>query len=136
MHLAELQGDRLQAETSLLDLDARTLDYTDDLERDGVCEQHDGRLRFGHDLYGDWVRYQLLRVHHNDLPEYLRGRLNSPLWHRAIQLHSLAMLAAHKAEAWRAEMRHLGGDTLGLLHDLFLEAPLFAAEPGPALEKV
>ncbi len=136
MHLAEIQGDRLQAETPLRDLDASTLDHIDDLERDGVCEEHDGQLRFGHDLYGDWVRYQLLRSHHDELPDYLRGRLNSPLWHRAIRLHSLAMLAAHQAEEWRAEMRRLGGDTLGLLHDVFLEAPLFAAEPGPALEKV
>jgi hypothetical protein len=69
MRLAEIQGDRLQFETPVLDLDAGNLNVVDDLEHAGICEQRDARLRFAHDLYGDWVRHQLLRTHVDDLPE-------------------------------------------------------------------
>lgn len=134
MRIAEIQGDALQADTPLVDLDPAGLDHIDDLLRDGVCEERSGRVRFAHDLYGDWLRYQLICVHADELAEYLGPRLTSPLWHRAVRLHALGRLAAGGPEAWLAEMWRLGGDDLGLLHDLFLEALLFAGEPRTALE--
>lgn len=137
MHLAELQGDRLQPQTPLTELDAAALDHLDDLERDGVCEQRDGRVRFTHELYGDWIRHQLLVAHDPDRTAYIRARLTSPLWHRAIRLRALSLLNADDdAAAWLSEMHRLGGDELGLLHDLFLEALLFSAEPRPTVERV
>lgn len=90
-------------------------------------------MRVGHDLSGNGVRYQLLRNKQNELPGYLHSRLSSPLWHRAIRLHSLSLLTTYQVEQWHSEMWRLGGDTLGLLHDLCLETPLFAAEPDPTL---
>ena len=136
MHLAGLHADTLQPETPLVDLDPAALDHLESLERDGVCEQQDGRVRFAHDLYGDWVRHRLLRVHEHDPPEYVRSRLQSPLWHRAIRLHALEQLAEHDAGGWQAEMQRLGGEQPGVLHDLFLEAPLFAEDATASLEKV
>jgi hypothetical protein len=136
MHLAGLNADTLQPETPLVDLDPAALDHLESLERDGVFEQQDSRVRFAHDLYGDWVRHRLLRVHEHDLPEYVRSRLQSPLWHRAIRLHALEQLAGHDAGGWQAEMQRLGGEQPGVLHDLFLEAPLFAEDATASLEKV
>lgn len=136
MHLAELQGDQLRPQTPLSELDPAGLDHLDQLEQDGVCEQRDGRVRFTHDLYGDWVRYQLLVAHDADRNDYVRARLTFPLWHRAIRLHALALLEVDDPDGWRREMYQLGGDALGLLHDLFLEAILFAAEPRTALGRV
>jgi hypothetical protein len=136
MRLAELQGDRLQPQTPLTELDPAGLEFLDQLEHDGVCAQREGRVRFTHDLYGDWARYQVIVAHDADRPEYVGARLTSPLWHRAIRLHALAILDSRDADAWRAEMTRLGGEQLGLLHDLFLEAPLFSAEPRPALERL
>jgi hypothetical protein len=136
VHLAELHADTLQPETPLVDLDPAALDHLDSLERDGVCEQREGRVRFAHDLYGDWVRHRLLRVHEHDLPDYVRSRLQSPPWHRAIRLHALEQLAEHDAGGWQAEMQRLGGEQPGVLHDLFLEAPLFGEDALASLEKV
>jgi hypothetical protein len=85
MHLAERQGDQLRPQTPLSELNPAGLDHLDQLEQDGVCEQRDGRVRFIHDLYGDWVRYQLLVAHETDRNDYVRARLTSPLWHRAIR---------------------------------------------------
>jgi hypothetical protein len=136
MRLAEQQGDRLQSLTPLAELDPAGLDHLDDLDRDGVCDQSDGQVRFTHDLYGDWIRQQLLIAHDSDRAEYVGGRLTSPLWHRAVRLYALSLLDADDAGAWSREMRRLGGDELGQLHDLFLEAALFAAEPRPALERI
>lgn len=136
MRLAELQGDRLQSQTPLTELDPGALDHLDELDRDGVCGQRDGRVRFAHDLYGDWIRHQVLVAHDADRPAYVRARLTFPLWHRAIRLHALSLLDTNDGDAWRSEMQRLAGEELGLLHDLFLEAPLFAADPRPALERV
>jgi hypothetical protein len=134
MRLAERQGDRLQAQTPLIELDPAGLEHLDPLERDGVCVMQDGRVRFAHDLFGDWVRQQLILAQVDDRAGYVQARLTSPLWHRATRLHALALLATENPDAWREEMDRLGGRELGLLHDLFLEAPLFASDPGPVLE--
>ena len=137
MRLAEVQGDRQQSDIALTDLNPADLEHIDDLERDGVCAQRDGRVGFAHDLYGDWMREQVLRSHDDDRAVYVGARLASPLWHRAIRLHALSLLeGVETATEWRREMERLGGQAPGLLHDLFLEAPLFSAEPRKMLEGV
>jgi hypothetical protein len=134
LRLAELQGDRLQPETPLTYLDSAGLEHLDELERDGICAQVDGRVRFAHDLYGDWIRRCQILAHSADRRDYIHARLTSPLWHRAIRLHALSLLDSGDPSAWREEMTRLGGDELGLLHDLFLEALLFAADPVPTVD--
>ena len=134
--LAQQQGDRLLASVPLdsLDVDLAPLES---LDRDRICVESGGRLAFGHDLLGDWVRLRILLEKRAELAEFLRDRRDLPLWHRALRLYGIHLLEHQNGVAeWREAMATLGGGEPGAVHDLLLEAPVFAVDAGPLLDGV
>ncbi|MXY37111.1 MAG: AAA family ATPase [Dehalococcoidia bacterium] len=131
MSIAEATADRVVADLAL-DSIGRP-DYIDDLERDGLLVQWQGRIRFEHELYGDWVRLKILLSHEADLVAYLEPRLNSPVWHRAIRLYALRLID-NDPETWLDELQRLAAQP-ALMRDQFLEALLFSADPEGSLER-
>ena len=105
MSIAESMADRVVPDLPL-DSIVRP-DDLDSLERDGSVVQWQGRIRFAHELYGDWVRLQILISHEADLPAYLETRLDSPVWHRAIRLYALRLID-NDPQKWLAELQRLG----------------------------
>jgi hypothetical protein len=137
LRLAERQADSLQTQTPLQEVNASDLEVLDDLEGAGVLQLRDDRVGFVHDLYGDWVRLRLIRGNTEDLRKYVEARLTSPLWHRAVRLHALDLLDGDDtATAWSEGLRRASHGQPDLVDDLFLEAPLFAAEPEAALARI
>ena len=132
MSIAQFMADRVVPDLPL-DSIGRP-DDLDSLERDGSVVQWQGRIRFAHELYGDWVRLQILISHEADLPAYLETRLDSPVWHRAIRLYALRLID-NDPQKWLAELQRLGPQP-GLVRDHFLESPLYSADPEGALERV
>lgn len=133
LDLGERLGDRFESAANLQELDPTPVD---DLCRDGICELDGARVSFAHDLYGDWIRYQVLLARGSDLGAYIRARIDSPVWHRSIRLYALGLLGSGGGDAWSEGMERIGGDSPGLLRDLFLDAPVFAADAGAAVESV
>jgi hypothetical protein len=131
--LARDQGDRLRSTTPLAEIADPS--PVDGLSRDGILEQVDGRVSFAHDLYGDWIRYQALLSHREDLAGFLEPRAQSPLWGRAIRLYAVSLLDADPGH-WAEELEKLGAGGSGLINDLFLDAAIFAADPEGAIEAV
>jgi len=131
LELAREQADRLHSSIPLDELG--DLAPIDELVRDGILVVTDGRVSFAHDLYGDWSRYQVLLAHRDDLAGYLADRAGSPLWHRSIRLYALGLLDGDACR-WAQELRALGGEAPGSIHDLFLDALIFAADPDAAIE--
>jgi hypothetical protein len=70
MSLGEKQADDLHAETPLDTFAPTDLTPLDGLRQDHVCKQHEERLSFSHDLYGDWARQRKL-LQQADLRSYL-----------------------------------------------------------------
>ena len=132
MSIAEAMADRVVADLAL-DSIGRPADL-DDLERDGLLVQWQGRIRFAHELYGDWIRLQILISHEADLPAYLESRLDSPVWHRAIRLYALRLID-NDLQKWLAELQRLAPKP-DLIRDHFLESPLYSADPEGALERI
>ncbi len=132
MSIAESMADRVVPDLPL-DSIVRP-DDLDSLERDGSVVQWQGRIRFAHELYGDWVRLQILISHEADLPAYLETRLDSPVWHRAIRLSALRLID-NDPQKWLAELQRLAPQP-GLVRDHFLESPLYSADPEGALGRV
>ncbi|HEX2095753.1 MAG TPA: ABC transporter ATP-binding protein [Solirubrobacterales bacterium] len=131
MRLAREQGDRLLSSTPREELgDTAPID---ELERDGIVEVVEGRVSFAHDLYADWSRYQVLLSQSEERAEFLAERIGSPLWHRAIRLHALSLLRG-EGSRWGEELRTLGGEDPSAIHDVFLDALVFAADPETAIE--
>ena len=60
MALGEKQADDLHAEIPLDTFALADLTPLDGLRQDRICTQHEERLSFSHDLYGDWARQRKL----------------------------------------------------------------------------
>jgi len=126
--IAERQGDLLEPATQVADLaDAAALGVAlDGLVRDGVCERERMSVAFAHDLYGDWSRLAILEAHSANLAAYLRGRLTSPLWHRAVRLYAQTQLDGPAGpERWARVLGETTGDSPDVLEDLFLDAAFY-----------
>ena len=129
-HLAERQATELEASTArseLADVSALV-----SLEDDDICVVRQGRVSFSHDLYGDWTRVWLVETNEDNLDDYLKARLHSPLWNRAIRLRASSFLSAGDLDGWRAFRTELPADD-PVIDDLFVEAALYAASPADAL---
>jgi hypothetical protein len=138
MSLGEKQADDLHAETPLDTFALADLTPLDGLRQDHICKQHEERLSFSHDLYGDWARQRKL-LQQADLRSYLESRLASPLWHRAVRLYGLHLLEQDRElTRWRASMKALVAENTegNLAQDLLLESVIFAAQPLILLERL
>jgi hypothetical protein len=136
--LAERQGDQLLAAIPSDTFDAAELATVQTLVNDRLCTQVSGdRLTFAHDLFGDWARLRLLINHQDDFTSYIRSRQSSPLWHRAIRLFGLYLLEqVRDLGKWQAALASVDNDETRVVHDLLLDAPVFAVNPQPLLESI
>jgi ABC-type cobalamin/Fe3+-siderophores transport system ATPase subunit len=136
--LAELQADAVAVETPLAELSAGDLGPLDALVHDGLCRRIDERVRFSHDLYGDWARQRLLIGRGLQLAGYIMPRAASPLWNRAIRLYGLHLLEHfNNPSAWEGVLRSVAPDTETpeVVQDLLLEAVITSANAEALLEK-
>jgi hypothetical protein len=139
MSLGEKQADDLHAETPLDAFSPSDLVPLDGLCQDRICKQHEERLVFSHNLYGDWARQRKLLQQADTLRTYLEPRLASPLWHRAVRLYGLHLLEQDRElTRWRTSIQTLATEdkTGNLAQDLLLESVVFAAQPLLLLERL
>ncbi len=136
--LAERQADALRPSISPDVFQVGDLQPLGNLVVDRICRHTpDEQIAFAHDLYGDWARLRILVSSGEGLAEFIKKRLESPLWHRALRLFGLHLLEhVGDVDRWRSALRAVSGDENGIAQDLLLEAPIFAAEPGRLLELI
>ncbi|PAP74176.1 hypothetical protein [Rubrivirga marina] len=126
--LARKQADRLVTEVRVEsgEFDTGERSALEALVDDRLLTRRDDRVRFEHDLYGDWVRLRILReqTESGRLVEFLKSRMDSPVWYRAVRLYGLHLLEHDGLASWReafAAFEDLG-DAADLARDLLLEA--------------
>lgn len=136
--LAQVQADQLAATVSVDSIDPSSLAAAQSLTVDQLLVQLPGdRLAFAHDLYGDWARFRILQDNRANLAAFLKDRHESPLWHRAIRLLGNHLLERDGGvEEWKALISSFGQGEMTNVRDLLLEAPAFAVNAGPLLERV
>ncbi len=136
--IAQLQADHLVASVPVDDLDASALAPLDSLVVDHLCVRVPGdRVAFAHDLYGDWARLRILLNNRANLPGFFRGRHESPLWHRAFRLLGIYLLEhAGGVADWKTTLAALSDGEMGVVHDVLLEAPVFAVNARELLDAV
>lgn len=135
IQLAELQGDRWQAETPVTDFPRSELTILDGLKADQVCHQSEGRIRFQHDLYGDWSRCRGILANIGTLEQYLANRLDKPRWHRAIRLFAIHLLEQDRnVGRWKDALSRLSENRVAA--DLLIDASIFASNPVQVLELI
>src|SRR5262249_34665343 len=91
----------------------------------------DERVRFSHDLLGDWARMRVLVGEQSLSSPSSSDRATLPRWHRAVRLFGQRLLeqAADGVERWRQAIDGLDHDspTGATIRDLLLES-LFLAD--------
>jgi hypothetical protein len=99
----------------------------------------DERVRFSHDLLGDWARMRVLVGEQSLASSASRDRANLPRWHRAVRLYGQRVLEqlADGAERWQQAIAGLGDDspTGSVIRDLFLESRFLASNAAALLER-
>jgi len=136
--LAQVQADQLAATVSVESIDPSSIAAAQSLTADQLLVQLPGdRLAFAHDLYGDWARFRILQDNRANLAAFLKDRHASPLWHRAIRLLGIHLLERDGGvEEWKTLISSFGQGEMTNVRDLLLEAPAFAVNAGPLLERV
>lgn len=99
----------------------------DDLRAEEILAPEEQLYSFDHDLFADWARFKSLAPW-PDSHTTMREQQGRPPWHRAIRLYALRTLREEGVERWAEQHRVLrqAGDAIAA--DLYLDAPLFAAE--------
>jgi hypothetical protein len=138
--LGELQADSLKSETPVTAFGVSDVNPLSGLVRDGICTVLDERIRYIHDLYGDWARQRRLLSHGSEFLNYLKDRSASPAWNSAVRLMGVHLLEQNETvDQWQQAIRHRFTDADAkpdLVRDLLLDSLIIASDSGLLLEKV
>lgn len=110
-----------------------------DLESVGIIRIQEGKVRFTHDLIGDWSRLQtLIALPPFRPPSELRERAENPRWHNGIRLYGIRSLErSSDSRTWFELIRQIDdASVLGrLAAALLLESVAFANNAYQLLER-
>jgi predicted MPP superfamily phosphohydrolase len=105
----------------------------------GLVRVRDERVRFAHDLLGDWSRLRLLVGEEPTASAGDRKRAASLRWHRAVRLFGQRLLeqGGNGPMEWRRAIARAddGSDSGRVVSDLLLEAVFFAQNSRDLLEQ-
>jgi hypothetical protein len=139
MHLGILEGDTLATGVPRMQFEASEQSSLGALAASDLVCLRDERVRFSHDLLGDWARLRVLVGEQSLTSAASRDRANLPRWHRAVRLYGQRLLeqSADGAERWQQTIAGLGDDSPGVsvIRDLSLESLFLASNAAALLER-
>ncbi len=138
MHLGEQEAVSFSGGTSIADLDIGQQEMLAFLEDDNILVVKEERVRFAHDLIGDWARLHILIGYAApEVPEKVKGYATQPIWHHAIRLYGIRILEeSNDGNEWHRVHKEIDGSTSGgmIAKDLILESIALAPNASILLE--
>jgi hypothetical protein len=139
MRLGILEGDTLSASVPRMQLDQSEQAALGSLTSSDLVRLRDERVRFSHDLLGDWARMRVLVGEHDLSSPTIRDRASLPRWHRAVRLFGQRLLeqSSDGPQRWQQAVQALEDDSQagGVIRDLFLESLFLATNAAQLLER-
>ena len=136
MRLGTLEGDTLLASVPRMQLEQSEQAALGSLTSSDLVRIRDQRVRFTHDMLGDWARLNVLIGEPSLSAPSVRARAKLPRWHRAMRLFGQRLLeqADDGPERWRQAVEGLedGTEEGAIIRDQLIEA-LFLATNAVAL---
>ena len=136
MRLGMLEGDTLLASVPRMQLEQSEQAALGSLTSSDLVRIRDQRVRFTHDMLGDWARLNVLIGEPDLSAPSVRSRAKLPRWHRAMRLFGQRLLEQSNegAERWRQTIESLedGTEEGAIIRDQLIEA-LFLATNADAL---
>jgi hypothetical protein len=110
------------------------------LIKSDLVRRHDERIRFSHDLLGDWARMRVLTGEAPmSTPEH-RDRAAQPRWHRAVRLYGQRILeqSTDGHNQWQQAIAQTedGSEAGKIIRALFLESLFLSGNAATLLERV
>jgi hypothetical protein len=139
--LATLIADRVAIAAPVNEFAAEELAALRELHQERHVEVDEIRqtVRFAHDLVADFARLRELQSQGEGAAPYIRSRLHSPFWHRAVRLYGLDLLEQQADSAeWERFFALFAEQTPTdeMAQNLLLEAPVFALDQVSALTRL
>lgn len=136
MRLGTLEGDTLLASVPRMQLEQSEQAALGSLTSSDLVRIRDQRVRFTHDMLGDWARLHVLVGEPGLSAPSVRARAKLPRWHRAMRLFGQRLLeqADDGPDRWRQAVEGLadGTEECAIIRDQLIEA-LFLATNAVAL---
>jgi hypothetical protein len=139
MRLGALEGDTLLPSVPRMQLEQSEQAALRSLISSDLVRIRDQRVRFTHDLLGDWARLNVLIGEPSLSAPYVRSRAKLPRWHRAMRLFGQRLLeqANDGPERWRQAVGGLedGTEEGAIIRDQLIEALFLATNAFALLER-
>jgi hypothetical protein len=139
MRLGILEGDSLSTHVPRMQLDQSEQPALGTLAASGLVRIREERVRFSHDLLGDWARMRVLMGDQSLSSPAARDRAILPRWHRAMRLFGQRLLeqSGDGPNRWQQAIEELGDESqaASVLRDLFLESLFLATNAQTLLER-
>ena len=139
MRLGTLEGDTLLASVQRMQLEQSEQAALGSLTSSDLVRIRDQRVRFTHDMLGDWARLNVLIGEPGLSSPSVRARAKLPRWHRAMRLFGQRLLeqADDGPERWRQAVEGLGDGTEegAIIRDQLVEALFLATNAVALLER-
>jgi hypothetical protein len=139
MRLGTLEGDTLLASVPRMQLEQSEQAALGSLTSSDLVRIRDQRVRFTHDMLGDWARLYVLIGEPGLSAPYVLARAKLPRWHRAMRLFGQRLLeqADDGPERWRQAVEGLqdGTEEGAIIRDQLVEALFLATNALALLER-
>jgi hypothetical protein len=139
MRLGTLEGDTLLASVPRMQLEQSEQAALGSLTASDLVRIRDQRVRFTHDMLGDWARLNVLIGETSLSAPSVRVRAKLPRWHRAMRLFGQRLLeqADDGPERWRKAVEELedGTEEGAIIRDQLVEALFLATNALALLER-
>jgi hypothetical protein len=139
MRLGTLEGDTLQASVPRMQLSQSEQAALASLTASDLVRVRDQRVRFTHDMLGDWARLNVLIGEAGLSAPTVRARTKFPRWHRALRLYGQRLLeqADDGPDRWRQAIEGLedGSEEGTIIRDQFVDALFLATNAAVLLER-
>jgi len=125
--LAEKLADNLTHEIPASNFPQDELALIQELIKGRILVNRSDKISFEHDIIADWARLQILLEKSSSVSDYLKDRLSSPLWCRALRLLGIHLLEVGTSiEDWKKLFDSFSKeeDKGNLAQDLLLEASI------------
>jgi hypothetical protein len=138
-NIAEKLADGLTHDIPASGFPAGDLTVIKELVESRILVNHNDRISFDHDIVADWARLQMLIEKSPSVFDYLKDRLSSPLWCRALRLLGIHMLEVEDSiDGWKQLFDSFSKEKEkgNLAQDFLLEASIFSSDPQNNLNKL
>jgi hypothetical protein len=139
MHLATLEAETLSTGVPRMQLEYAEQSALPGLRTADLIRVRDERVRFSHDLLGDWARMRVLVGEQSLATPANRQRAALPRWHRAVRLFGQRLLeqAADGCERWQQAIEALQDDAQesSVIRDVLLESVFLASNAADLLQR-